>query len=123
MSFWSSRITSPSIYPCVSYGHLKSYTEMLVCEIKCHSIPLSDSPLLGSLTQIQYLMFCCGFFDVLNKEVFTNINILDDISLDTLNILNQNEVTGKLSDGEKRVIDLFENSDNDTRVRRKYSVP
>lgn len=65
-------------------------------------------------------MFCCEFFfDVLNKEVFTNINILDDILLDTLNILNQNEVTGKHHDREKRDIDSFENGDSDTRIRRK----
>lgn len=86
---------------------------------KCHSVFQSDYPLLGSLTQIQELMFCCEFFDVLNKEFFTNINILDDILLDTLNILNQNEVTGKHHDGEKRDIDSFENVDNGMRVRRK----
>jgi hypothetical protein len=45
-------------------------------------------------------------FDVLNKEVVTNIDIWHDILLDTFNILHQNEVTGKPHDGEKREIDL-----------------
>lgn len=69
---------------------------MLVCEIKCHSLPLSDpSPTwVPDSDTIPNVLLWIFFFDVLNKEVFTNINILDDILLDTVNILNQNEVTG-----------------------------